>query len=148
MRMRDRAGLEDIGRGLGLLGDAASRSGTTSALGTLAEAQHAVGETEAALGTVEAALQLSEETGEPYWDAELMRLKAVFRPPNDELLRAALADATARGSASIALRVATTLGDPVAVATALEAIEGGEDTADVREAQQLLDDMQPVKEVR
>jgi hypothetical protein len=77
-----------------------------------------------------------------------MRLKAVFQPPNDELLRAALADATARGSASIALRVATTLGDPVAVATALEAIEGGEDTADVREAQQLLDDMQPVKEVR
>jgi tetratricopeptide (TPR) repeat protein len=148
MRMGDPAGLEDIGRGLGLLGTAESRSGTTSALGALAEAQHALGETEAALGTVEAALRLSGETGEPYWDAELLRLKAVFQPPGGELLRTALADATARGSASIALRVATTLGDPVAVAAALEEIEGGEDTADVREARQLLDDMQPAKEVR
>jgi hypothetical protein len=75
-----------------------------------------------------------------------MRLKAVFTlaldpaagAVADELLRAALADATGRGSASIALRVATTLGDPPAIRAALAAVEGGADTADVRAAHQLL----------
>jgi class 3 adenylate cyclase/tetratricopeptide (TPR) repeat protein len=156
MRMGDAAGLEDVGRGLAALSDADSRAGTASALGTLAEAQYAVGETEAALGTVEAAMRLSGENGEHYWDAELMRLKAVFLRAEDpaaapvarELLRAALQEATARGAASLALRAATTLGDPAAVATALAAIEGGEDTADVREARQLLDDMSIAEEVR
>ena len=89
-----------------------------------------------------------------------MRLKAVFllaedpeaRAPADELLRAALADAKRRGAASLALRTAVTLDDPAAVAAALSAVEGGEDTADVREARQLIDslptDALEAKEVR
>ena len=128
--MGDRAGLEDVGGGLARLTGADSRSGTASVLGTLAEAHHASGDTPAALGTVEAALNLSREIGEPYWDAELMRLKAVFllaedpeaRAPANELLRAALADAKRTGAASLALRPAVTLGDPAAVAAALSAV--------------------------
>jgi class 3 adenylate cyclase/tetratricopeptide (TPR) repeat protein len=145
-RTGDRAGLDEIGRGLALLSGTGNRSGTANVFASLAEAQHAVGDTQAALGTVEAALTLCQETGQPYWAAELMRLKAVFTlalDPGagavaDELLRAALADATGRGSASLALRVATTLGDPRALRATLAAIEGGADTADVRAAHQLL----------
>jgi class 3 adenylate cyclase/tetratricopeptide (TPR) repeat protein len=160
--MGDRAGLDEVWRGLALLSDAGTRSGTSNALATLAEAYHAVGDTQAALGTVEAALNLSSEIGEPYWDAELMRLKAVFmlaaepeaRAPAEALLRAALADATERGAASLALRAATTLGRRLAadgrgadaqpiVASALAAVDGGEDTADVREAHDLIDSLSP-----
>jgi class 3 adenylate cyclase/tetratricopeptide (TPR) repeat protein len=170
-RMGDRAGLEDVGRGLTLLSAAGSRSGTSSGLGTLAEAHHAAGDTQAALGTVDAALGLARELGEPYWDAELMRLQAKFVLAADpgagataeQLLRAALADATDRGAASLALRAATTLGELLAeqgrgtdalpaATSALAAIEGGEDTADVREAQQLIDSLSTnaieAKEVR
>jgi class 3 adenylate cyclase/tetratricopeptide (TPR) repeat protein len=145
-RMGDRGGFDEVGRGLTLLSGAGSRSGTSSALASLAEAHHAVGDVEAALGTVEAALNLSRDTRESYWDPELMRLKAVFLLAADpkagaqagELLRAALADATGRGAASMALRVATTLGDPTVVKAALASIEGGGDTADVREAQTIV----------
>jgi predicted ATPase len=159
-RMGDRAGLDEVGRGLALLGDGGTRSGISNALATLAEAHHAVGDTPAALGTVEAALDLSREIGEPYWDAELMRLKAEFMlaaepgtaAQAEALLRAALADATERGAAALALRVATTLGRLLAangrgddarsaVASALAAIEGGSETADVREARQLIDSL-------
>jgi predicted ATPase len=159
-RLGDPSGLEDVGSGLTLLSDAGSRSGTSSALATLAEAHHAVGDTQAALGTVDAALKLSGETGESYWDAELMRLQAVFMLAADpragaraeDLLRTALADATERGAAALALRAATTLarrlaaqgrGDAAlpAVVAALSAIDGGEDTADVREAHVLIDSL-------
>jgi class 3 adenylate cyclase/tetratricopeptide (TPR) repeat protein len=159
-RMGDRNGLDEVGRGLGLLSSADSRSGTASVLGTLAEAHHGSGDTQAALGTVEAAMSLTQEIGEPYWDAELMRLRAVFLRVLDpdsgalaeELLRSALADATRRGAGSLALRAAVTLGEPAAVATALSAVQGGEETADVREAHQLIDslstDALEAKEVR
>ena len=159
-RMGDRAGIDEVGRGLGLLGDGGTRSGISNALATLAEAHHAVGDTPAALGTVEAALDLSREIGEPYWDAELMRLKAVFMlaadpaagEVADDLLRAALSDATDRGAGSLALRAATTLGHRLAadgrsdaalaaVRSALAAVEGGSETADVREAHQLIDSL-------
>jgi class 3 adenylate cyclase/tetratricopeptide (TPR) repeat protein len=159
-RMGDGAGMEDVGRGLGLLSSANSRSGTASALGTLAEAHHAAGDTQAALGTVDAAMKLSREIEEPYWDAELMRLKAVFllaedpaaAPAATDLLRAALADATGRGAAAFALRAAVTLGDRAAAAAALSVVAGGEDTLDVQEARHLLDnlpsDALEAKEVR
>jgi tetratricopeptide (TPR) repeat protein len=152
--MGDPAGLEEVGRGLALLSDAGSRSGTSSVLAPLAEAHFAVGDTQTALGTVDGAMKLARDLGEPYWDAELMRLKAVFMLADDPdagplaegLLQAALADATQRGAASHALRAATTLGrrraDALpAVISALAAVEGGEDTADVREAHDLIDSL-------
>jgi class 3 adenylate cyclase/tetratricopeptide (TPR) repeat protein len=159
-RMGDTEGLEDVGRGISLLSDAGSRAGASSGLATLAEAHHAAGDTQAALGIVDAALALGRELGEPYWDAELMRLKAKFMLAGDphagataeQLLHAALADATNRGAASLALRAATTLGERLAeqgrgadalpaVVSALAAVEGGEDTADVREARQLIENL-------
>jgi predicted ATPase len=121
----------------------------------LAEAHHAVGDTQAALGTVEAALQLTHDSGEAYWDAELTRLKAVYLletdPANralaEELLQGALADATRRGAVSLALRAATTLARlqpvPDSLGAALAAVEGGAGTADVREARDLLDSLSP-----
>jgi class 3 adenylate cyclase/tetratricopeptide (TPR) repeat protein len=156
-RMGDTGGLGEIGRGLGLLSDASSRSGTASGLATLAEAQRAAGDVPSALATVDAALKLSRERAQPYWDAELTRLKAELlalqRAPRgrvDALLSAALRDATERGAAALALRAATSLGRRLVeeergaeardlLAPALAAIEGGEDTADVRDAQALLD---------
>jgi class 3 adenylate cyclase/tetratricopeptide (TPR) repeat protein len=154
-RLGDAAGLEEIGRGVALLSDAGSRSGTSSAFAMLAEAHHAVGDTQAALGTVEAALQLTHDSGEAYWDAELTRLKAVYTLECDpaagalaeELLQTALADATRRGAASLALRAATSLArvrpahEPLAAA--LAAVEGGAGTADVREARELLYSLSP-----
>jgi class 3 adenylate cyclase/tetratricopeptide (TPR) repeat protein len=157
-RLGDRDGLGDVQRGLALLSEAGSRSGTSSGLATLAEAHHASGDSQAALATVDAALNLSNELGQHYWDPELMRLKAEFlmtlEPGAGEraeaLLRDALTDATRRGAAAHALRAATALGRRLGeqgraaeargtVATALAAIEGGEETADVRDAHQLID---------
>mgnify|MGYP001424818578 CR=1 FL=1 len=154
----DVEGLRDVERGLGLLSQAGSRSGTTSGLGTLAEAHHAAGNTDAALATVDAALRLSRELGQPYWDAELMRLKAEFlialdpaaAGDTEALLRDAVADATGRGAGGLALRSSIALGRHLAerdsagearvlVATALESIEGGEDTAEVLAARGLID---------
>jgi class 3 adenylate cyclase/tetratricopeptide (TPR) repeat protein len=155
----DAEGLRDVERGLGLLSQAGSRSGTTSGLGTLAEAHHAAGNTDAALATVDTALRLSRELGQPYWDAELMRLKAEFVLALDPaatgsaeaLLRAALADATGRGAGGLALRSSIALGRQLAerdpgesrslVAAALESIEGGDDTADVLAARDLIDSL-------
>jgi class 3 adenylate cyclase/tetratricopeptide (TPR) repeat protein len=170
-RLGNRDGLAEIGSGLDVLRDAGSHAGTSSGLATLAQAQQAAGDTAAALATVDAALKLSREFGQPYWDAELMRLKGEFlfaldRGPvmrAEMLLRRALADATNRGAAALALRAASSLARRLsergragearaALAGALAAIEGGEDTADVREARALfaelpLDTLE-VKELR
>jgi predicted ATPase len=169
--MGDVEGLGDVQRGLGLLRESSSRSGTTSGFATLAEAHQAAGDTRSALATVEAALKLSRELGQPYWDAELMRLKAEFLVALDpgatasaeQLLRAALADASERGAAALALRAATSLARQLAdhgrggevrsfVVAALEAIEGGDDTFDVVTARALVDslpmDIVEAKELR
>jgi tetratricopeptide (TPR) repeat protein len=166
-RAGDRAGLDEVGRGLALLGEAGSRSGTSSALAMLAEVHHAVGDLDAALGTVDAALSLTQEIGECYWEPELLRLKAIFTveanpgagADADDLLRTALTDATERGAASLALRAATTLGRRLAargdlepalttVAAALSAVEGGSETADVRDATDLIDSLSPTTPAR
>ena len=153
----EKRGLVDVQRGLELLSDAGSRSVTSSGLATLAEAHHATGDTRAAHGTVEAALGLSRERGEPYWDPELMRLKAEYltaMDPNagtrsDTLLREALAEANQSGAMGLALRVATSLGRRLAVegrtseakavaAAAIAAVTGGNETADMHDARALL----------
>ena len=107
---------------------------------------------------MDAALDLARELGEPFWDAELMRLKAVFTLAADpaataaaeDLARAALAEATARGAGSLALRAATTLGQLLVeegraaeagppLAGALAAMHDGGETADALAARALLD---------
>lgn len=157
VRMGDSNGLGDVERGIGLLNEAGSHTGGLNGLAALAEAHHAAGNSGGALATVDAALQLSRERGQPYWDAELMRLKAEFLLALDPdagtraetLLREALADATDRGAAALGLRAATSLGRRLAddgraaeaqntLTTALAVIDGGEDTADVRDARAVL----------
>jgi hypothetical protein len=152
-------GLTDIARGLGLLSQAHSHSGTSSGFAMIAEAHHAAGDTTAALGIAEAGLKLSREYRQPFWDAELMRLKAEFMlalDPGDlraeTLLREALSDAKQRGSAALALRAASSLARQrssrvrtsetrAELVAALAAIEGGEHTADVHDARALLDQL-------
>ena len=105
VRMGDGNGLVDVERGLGLLSEAGSHTGALHGLATLADAHHAAGDSRAALTTVEAALRLSRDLDQPYWDAELLRLKAEFmlainpgaRMRAERLLREALADASGRG---------------------------------------------------
>jgi class 3 adenylate cyclase/tetratricopeptide (TPR) repeat protein len=157
-KLGDPGGLDEVSRGLVLLSDAGSRSGTSSGLAMLAEAHHAAGNTAGALGTVDAALDLARELGEPFWDAELLRLKAVFTLAADpaataaaeDLARAALAEATARGAGSLALRAATTLGQLLVeegrgaeagppLAGALAAMDDGGETPDALAARALLD---------
>jgi class 3 adenylate cyclase len=160
VRMGDAAGLGDVERGITLLNEAGSHTGGLNGLAALAEAHHAAGNSGAGLATVDAALQLSRQRGQPYWDAELMRLKAEFLLALDPgegmraetLLREALADATERGAAALGLRAATTLARRLAdggraaeaqdtLAAALALIDGGEDTADVRDARAVLNEL-------
>jgi class 3 adenylate cyclase len=157
VRMGDGGGLADVERGIRLLNEAGSHTGGLNGLAALAEAHHAAGNSSAALATVDAALQLSRERGQPYWDAELMRLKAEYLLVLDPgagmraetLLREALADARDRGAAALGLRAATALGRRLTddgrtaeaqdtLITALAVIDGGEDTADVRDAHAVL----------
>jgi hypothetical protein len=126
----------------------------------IAEAHHAAGDTTAALGIAEAGLKLSSEYRQPFWDAELMRLKAEFILALDPgvdleaetLMREALSDARQRGSAALALRAASSLARQLSarghgaearaeLVAALAAIDGGEHTADVRGARALLDQL-------
>jgi class 3 adenylate cyclase/tetratricopeptide (TPR) repeat protein len=160
VRIGDRAGLADVERGIVLLNEAGSHTGGLNGLAALAEAHHAAGDSAVALTIVDAALQLSRERGQPYWDAELLRLKAEFLlavDPGDgeraeALLREALADASDRGAAALGLRAATALGRRLAgdgraeealgtLGTALAVIDGGEDTADVRDARAVLNEL-------
>jgi class 3 adenylate cyclase/tetratricopeptide (TPR) repeat protein len=160
VRVGDRDGLGDVAGAIRLLADASSRSGGSSGLATLAEALHAAGDSQAALATVDAALELSSELDQPFWNPELMRLKAEFLCALDPtagesaeaLLRTALSDAMEYGAAAFALRVATALARALSqrgssaragdmLAAALDAIEGGEDTADVRDARALFEEL-------
>ncbi len=56
--------------------EAGSRGGGTSVLARVAEAAHAAGDPTTAQAVVDMALALSAETGQPWWDAELLRQQA------------------------------------------------------------------------
>jgi adenylate cyclase len=126
----------------------------------IAEAHHDAGDTGAGLAILDGALSLSRDYGQPYWDAELMRLKGEFMlaldpdagAPAEAIMREALADARSRGAASLALRAASSLARRLRasghgaeagreLAAAVAAIDGGGDTPDVRDARALLEDL-------
>jgi class 3 adenylate cyclase/predicted ATPase len=74
-RTGDPAGLHEVLEGSLVAGREGNLAGSTAILGAVAQAQRAVGDPDGALGTIEAALAVSAETGQPWWDADLYRLK-------------------------------------------------------------------------
>jgi class 3 adenylate cyclase/tetratricopeptide (TPR) repeat protein len=152
-------GLTEIGEGIALLRNTHSESGASIGLAVLAEAQHLAGNTQTALAVVDGALARSRERGQPFWDPELIRLKAEFTLALDPrasatveaLLRHAVSQASDIGAAGLALRAATPLarmlgerssGSARRILTdALGAVHGGETTLDVREARAALADL-------
>jgi class 3 adenylate cyclase/tetratricopeptide (TPR) repeat protein len=160
VRLGASEGLTEIGEGISLLRDTHIESGASTGLAFLAEAQHLAGDTKTALAVVEGALARSRERGQPFWDPELIRLKAEFilaldpsaSATAEALLRQAFSQASDFGAGGLALRAATPLarmlGERSSGSTArriltdaLSAVHGGESTLDVREARAVLDDL-------
>ncbi len=103
-------------------GESGNRGGSTPVLARVAEALRAAGDANGALAMIDAALDVSEETGQRWWDAELFRLRAEllvesadegtgaerFELP-DRLLVAAIEFARERGFVFHELRAASSL---------------------------------------
>jgi adenylate cyclase len=157
-RLGDRGGLEDVGRGLAILGEAGSRGGAALGFAVLAEAQRCVGDLDPALATLEGGLALVSAMGERFNDGELLRMKAEVLVERDParlpealtILRTVLDQARERGGLTTALRAATSLvrleGDDIQgqrrARELLLEIHGqfreGFETPDLREAAALL----------
>jgi len=149
-------GLETIGRGLTTLATSGSVSGASLGFWILARGQAAAGDLSGALATIDAALESSAATRQPFFDAELWRLKAelaavVGATPAGELRRylaQAAVDAGRRSQRSIQLRCSLTgvaLADGADRAPALERLRSvvaefdeGHSTRDMQLANQIL----------
>ena len=86
-------------------------------LGSLATVYHELGRNEEAIGYVDLGLDISQQTGQPFWDAELLRTQAeaiLAMDPGqhidaERLLKAALDIAENQKARSLELRCATSL---------------------------------------
>ena len=154
------AGLERMGAGLA----AYRRTGATLALpwflGMLAEAQRAAGHCEAAAQTLDDALAMVERTGERFYAAELHRLRGLFLAEQgageeaEAHLMRALSIAHEQQAHGWSLRAATSLarlwveqGRRAEAHDLLAPIYGwfteGFDTADLKDAKALLEQLRP-----
>ncbi len=68
-------GVDEVRRGLRLSATTGTRTEAPRALGILAEAYYFLGHWEPALSTLDGALAISKQSGSPYWDSELYRLR-------------------------------------------------------------------------
>lgn len=153
-----RAGLEMVEAGLATLASTGAGSGASLGLSILAQAHAATGDLTSALGTVELAQAFARDAAQPFFDAELLRLEALYGFNAGVLgieearrtLRAAIADALARRADGLALRAATTwaaLEDPPHrseplghLRDLLARIDQGAATSDRTSATRLLDE--------
>ncbi|MFZ6004736.1 MAG: ATP-binding protein [Actinomycetota bacterium] len=111
-----RAGLEMVEAGLAALASTGAGSGASLGLSILAQAHAATGDLRSALGTVGLAQAFARDASQPFFDAELLRLEALYGFKAGVLgieearrtLRAAIADALERRADGLALRAATT----------------------------------------
>jgi hypothetical protein len=110
-----------------------------------------------ALGAVEAGLRVSAEGGQPFWDAELLRLKGDLIGSKDEaeaerLFRRAIEVAQEQEARSLELRAATALARRLKgrhrsaearriLLPVYECFSEGFDTRDLRDAKALLDEL-------
>ncbi|MGO8871692.1 MAG: AAA family ATPase [Acidimicrobiales bacterium] len=67
-----------IGAGL-VAGETGNRGGSTAVLARVAEATRAAGDTETTWSILEMARAVAEETGQPWWDSSLHRIRAELR---------------------------------------------------------------------
>ena len=72
----DDSAIADFMEGAARTASTGSMGGAPALVALLAEAQRAAGKPEDALVTVDGGLAVSAQTGQPYWDAELHRLRA------------------------------------------------------------------------
>lgn len=115
--------IADVRAGMELAAGAGDLGGAPASFVLLAEAQLAAGQPDDALGAVEMGLALSAQTGQPFWDAELHRLRGeLWLLPSagkrtrahaekraEECFREALAIAVAQGTKQSELLAATSL---------------------------------------
>lgn len=114
LRSGDPSALDDYLRGSALAAGTGTRGGAPLFISLLAETQGALGSPADALATVEAGLSLAAETGQPYWDADLLRVRGELladteaqRAESD--LRRAMDIARAQGSRWFELRAERSL---------------------------------------
>ena len=145
--------------GLSLAASTGTQAGAPGLIATLVEAHQAVGDHAAAGRALEAALALSAHTAQPFWDADLHRLRGELllhdataepgAPTPEDCFRRALEIARAQGSQSFAVRAATSLARLLGsqgradearslLAPLYAAFTEGFDTRDLREARTVL----------
>jgi class 3 adenylate cyclase/tetratricopeptide (TPR) repeat protein len=113
----DKEGIEQVLRGIDILGKIGNLAGAPFGLALLAEAQLNAGDLEEALKAVDGALAIAQQMKQPFYDPEILRLKAEIVVAKDHrkqseaenLLRRALEDARQRKLRSFELRAATSL---------------------------------------
>jgi adenylate cyclase len=156
----DASGVDRYREAIRAAASAGNRSSVPLIFGTLADCQLAHGLYDDAMASVEAGLSLSAETGQPFYNAELRRIAgdvALARAAGsgaevescEEHFREAMRLARAHGARGLELRGAVSLARALRRAgrsgeladllePALEQIEGGQESSDVRDARALL----------
>ncbi len=152
--------LAEFQQALAQLATTGTRAAAPQILSIFAEIERNFGRHAEALGSIDGALALAQATGQPYWDADLLRVKAellLHQDPGadaeaERLYREALAIAQGQQAKSLELRTATSLGrllrdqDRKDEARALLApvydwFTEGFETQDLRDAKALLDEL-------
>ena len=143
--------LDDANAAMEKLATTASRAGATLGFIILADAQRAAGNIDTALGVVGMGQQIGQFLRQHFLDAELLRLQGELlaakgdRAGAETALRAAITDATTRGTPTLRLRSALALHELLEnaetrslVAEARAPFTEGWDTPDLRAATKLL----------
>jgi predicted ATPase len=153
-------GLSELHRGLAAYRSTGAEVAETYLLSLLAEAEGAVGDSDQALATVDEALQLAGTTGVRCWEPELHRLKGQLHLQGEranaraaeDSFRKAIEVAQEQEAKSWQLRAATSLARLWAehgkraqardlLASVYDWFTEGFDTADLKEAKALLDEL-------
>lgn len=152
----DAGALTDLYEGSGIAAGTGFRGGLPAFVCLVAEAQQHAGLPDQAVGTVEAALSAAAETGQPYWDAELHRLKGELQlalgdaEEGEQQLKRAIDIARSQHAAWPELRGALALARLLAdrgqqtdardlLAPVYERFEEGASTRELREAAEFLE---------
>jgi predicted ATPase len=147
----------EASEGLALMAATGNQASLPLHAAMLAEVQRTAAQRAEAMATVERALAVAAATGQPFWDADLTRLKGELvlesggaASEAESLFRQAIAIAREQGARALELRAATSLaralgarGSPEEVRAVLEPVYGtfteGFDTRDLVDARALLD---------
>ena len=149
------AALEEGLGGVSLAASTGRRGGLPAFVVALATIQRAAGKLDDALGTIEGGLAIAEETDQPYWSADLLRIKAEMllerETGHEDEAGAALRDAIAlardQGNRLHELAAATSLARlaalqgqpaPAELERAYEPFTEGHDTRPLRSAAEAL----------